>query len=412
MTGCYAWKVGQQPGANIFANLTGNCATVMELLKENGYQTCMVGRMDMVTVAWNDPAQIPGAANRYLGAISGGPGNYYREASGTPWYKDGARYVREEGDYSTDLTTAFVSDFIEGTAGSEQPFFVYYSHFAPHWPLQADEEDIAPVRPLYESAVRANLMQARLDGLIASGIVPAGTDLLPSALNATDTGTVPLSERLAINAAMVTSIDQSVAAIMTALENAGKLENTLILVLSDNGASKQMSFNQPVPDGVRPGGMDTFINHGASVASVNNTPFREYKISEYEGGIATPLVAWWPHGIKDAGRLSHRPGHIIDIMPTCLELAGVSYPRQFRGRTLIPLDGQSMLPVLRNSVPPDEAPRVITWPTAIRQGNWKLMVKTGELFDLATDRNESTDIAAAHPEKVAELRKLHAEEYP
>jgi len=118
MTGCYAWKVGQQPGANIFANLTGNCATVMELLKENGYQTCMVGRMDMVTVAWNDPAQIPGAANRYLGAISGGPGNYYREASGTPWYKDGARYVREEGDYSTDLTTAFVSDFIEGTAGS------------------------------------------------------------------------------------------------------------------------------------------------------------------------------------------------------------------------------------------------------------------------------------------------------
>lgn len=412
MTGCHAWKVGQQPGANIFANLTNNCATVMELLKDNGYRTCMVGRLDMVTVNWNDPAQLPTAADRYLGSLSGGPGNYYREAAGTPWYKDGARYGRVTGDYSTDLVTAFVADFIESTAASEQPFFVYYSHYAPHWPLQADEEDIAPLRPLYQSATRANLMQARLDGLIAGGIVPAGTTLLASALGATDTSTVPLSERLAINAAMVTSIDQSVAAIMTALENAGKLDNTLILVLSDNGASNQMSFNEPVPEGVRPGSMDTFINHGAAVASVNNTPFRNYKVSEYEGGIATPLIAWWPRGIKNAGRVTHRPGHISDIMPTCLELAGVNYPQQFRGRSLIPLDGESMVSVLRDKVPPDEAPRVLVWPTAIRQGNWKLMVNTGELYDLTTDRNESTNIAAAHPDKVAGLQQLHAEMYP
>lgn len=412
MTGCHAWKVGQQPGANIFADLTNNCATVMELLKDNGYLTCMVGRLDMVTVNWNDPAQLPTAADRYLGSPSGGPGNYYREEPGTPWYKDGARYGREIGDYSTDLVTAFVADFIEGTAASDQPFFVYYSHYAPHWPLHADEEDIAPLRPLYENATRANLMQARLDGLIASGIVPAGTTLLDSMLNATDTSTVPLSERFAINAAMVASIDQSVAGIMTALENAGKLDNTLILVFSDNGASDQMSFSKPVPEGVRPGSMDTFINQGATVASVNNTPFRNYKISEYEGGIATPLIAWWPRGIKNAGRLTHRPGHISDILPTCLELAGVRYPQQFRGRTLIPLDGESMVSVLRDTVPPDEAPRVLVWPTAIRQGNWKLMVNSGELYDLTTDRNESTNIAAAHPDKVAELQQLHAEMYP
>ena len=164
MTGCYPWEVGQAPGANIFDNLKKNCVTVIQLLKANGYETCAVGRLDMVTAEdWHDPVQVAQAADRCLGSASGSPGNYFKEAKGTdyprypkgsPWFKDGKRWDRPVGDYSTDLISDFVADFIEGSADEDKPFFIYVSHYAPHWPLQAKEEDIAPYRELYKNQNR------------------------------------------------------------------------------------------------------------------------------------------------------------------------------------------------------------------------------------------------------------------
>ncbi len=194
MTGCYPWKVGQAPGQSIFRNLKRNCVTVMQLLKTNGYTTCAVGRLDMVTADnWHDPAQVAGAADRFLGSASNSPGNYYREVTGadfsrypkgTPWFKDGKRWDRPEGTYSTDLISDFVAEFIEGTAGSGKPFFIYVSHYAPHWPLQAEEEDIAPYRELYQGQDRKTLMEARLQRQIAAGLMPEGTALHSSMVNA------------------------------------------------------------------------------------------------------------------------------------------------------------------------------------------------------------------------------------
>jgi len=413
MTGCYAWDVGQAPGASIFANLKKNCATVMELLKANGYATCAVGRLDMVTAEdWHDPVQIAKSVDRFLGSASGGAGNYFREAEGTPWFKDGKKYDRPVGEYSTDLISAFVAGFIADSDKSGKPFFIYVSHYAPHWPLQAKEQDIAPYREFYEKNDRKNLMQARLRRQVDAGLIPEGTTLHDSMLKAQPAAGGSLAtERMAIHAAMIESIDRSLADTLAALEKAGKLENTLILVFSDNGASAQTGLDRKAPQGVRPGGADTFLCHGAALAALSNTPFRDYKTSNYEGGIASPLIAWWPGGLKDKGRISHVPCHIADVMPTCLELANVPYPSQFRGRNLIPLAGRSFAPVLYNT--DKNAPRVLVWPKAVRDGDWKLVLgKNPELYRISQDRNEKKDLAAEFPDRVLQMKQIHATIYP
>ncbi|MEZ6150170.1 MAG: sulfatase-like hydrolase/transferase [Pirellulaceae bacterium] len=421
MTGCYPWRVGQLRGQSIFGNLTRNCVTLMQLLKANGYHTCAVGRLDMVTSDdWHDPAQVAGAANRFLGSASNSPGNYYREVKatdfpsypqGTPWFKDGKRWDRPDGPYSTDLISDFVAEFIEESAGSDKPFFIYVSHYAPHWPLQAEEKDIAPYLRLYQGQDSKALMEARLQRQIAAGLMPQGTTLHDSMVNAQPPhGGYLKAERMAIHAAMVESIDRSLAQCMAALEKAGQHDNTLILVLSDNGASHQMAFdNGKVPDGVRPGSADSFLNQGPEVAAVNNTPLRNYKLSDYEGGTASPLVAWWPCGLKDKRRITDRLTHIADIMPTCLELAGVTHPNQFEGREVIPLDGKSFVGTLRAE---DEAapPRILAWPQAVRDGDWKLVWQNPaklELFNIGRDRNESTNLSAENPIRVERMKQLH-----
>jgi len=414
MTGCYPWKVGQHPGANIFNNLKKNCATLPELLKAGGYLTGAVGRLDLVTGEnWHNSREIAVALDRFLGSASGGPGNYFKEAKGTPWFKDGERWERPHGEYSTDLISGFAAGFIKGTAGRKKPFFLYVSHYAPHWPLQAKEADITPYRKLYGEQDRETLMQARLDRLITAGLIPEGTKLPESMLNPKKdvADRFLATERMAIHAAMIESIDRNLAEMLAALEEAGKLDNTLILVFSDNGASAQMSYNSPVPEGARPGDGDTFLNHGASLAALSNTPFRDYKASNHEGGIASPLIAWWPKGLGGKGRIEHTPCHIADIMPTCLELAGVSYPERFRDRSLIPMDGRSLVPVLEGE---GQGTRVIVWPGAVREGDWKLvMINAGkpELYQLSKDRNETKNLADDFPERVGHLRKLHTSGY-
>ncbi|MDE0860204.1 MAG: sulfatase-like hydrolase/transferase [Akkermansiaceae bacterium] len=412
MTGCYPWDVGQAPGKSIFANLKKNCVTVMQLLKANGYETCAVGRLDMVTADdWHNPADIAKCADRFLGSASGGPGNYFKEAKDTPWFKDGKKWERPEGAYSTDLISDFVAEYIEGTADREKPFFIYVSHYAPHWPLQAKEADIAPYRAFYQKQDRRALMQERLQRLIDEGLIPAGTTLPESMVKAKPAAGGYLAvERMAIHAAMIENIDRSLTDTMAALKKAGKLDNTLILVLSDNGASAQMMFDKgsKVPVGVRPGSVDTFLNHGPALAALSNTPFRNYKATDYEGGIAAPLIAWWPRGLKDKGRISHRLSHIADIMPTCLELAEVPYPSQFQERNLIPLAGKSFASVLQGAEDGQDTRRVLAFPKAIREGDWKLVLHskgTPELYRMSEDRNEKKNLAAQYPERVRKMKQ-------
>jgi len=136
-----------------------------------------------------------------------------------------------------------------------------------------------------------------------------------------------------------------------------------------------------------------------------------YKTTDYEGGIASPLIAWWPRGLKGKGRISHRLSHIADIAPTCLKLAGVSYPLQFQGRNVIPLAGKSIVSVLRGTDGDQDAQRVIAWPKAVREGDWKLVMEnraSPELYNIRQDRNEKKNLAAEFPNRVLKLKQLHA----
>jgi arylsulfatase len=153
---------------------------------------------------------------------------------------------------------------------------------------------------------------------------------------------------------------------------------------------------------------DNFVTGGPPWANVSNTPFRQHKQTNHEGGIAAPLIAWWPGVIKQAGAVTPELGHITDIMATCLDVAGVAYPAQFNGREVMPLAGKSLLPVLKGGR--RDGHKSLCWATsgcrAIRKDQWKLVAARGglwELYDFTADRTETRDLAGTHPDVVKDL---------
>jgi arylsulfatase len=222
----------------------------------------------------------------------------------------------------------------------------------------------------------------------------------------------------------VDSLDQSVGRLMEALHRGGADGNTLVLFLSDNGASDQPvgPLDKPgqtwradgtptrvgnKPD-IRPGPAENFVTAGPAWANVSNTPFRGHKNGNYEGGIASPLIAWWPGVITSKGVITRELAHITDVTATCLDVAGVAYPTKFNGRSVQPLAGRSLLPVLRGDARTAHAQ--LFWATsgtrAMREGKWKLVADRNgawELYDLNSDRTELKNLAAQEPERVKRM---------
>ena len=164
------------------------------------------------------------------------------------------------------------------------------------------------------------------------------------------------------------------------------------------------------PD-IMPGAEDTYQSYGVPWANLSNTPFREYKHWVHEGGIATPLIAHWPAEIEAAGVLRHQPGQLTDIMATCLDVASADYPATFAGNDIQPLEGTSLAPIFDGD---DNGKEALVWEhegnRAVRKGNWKLVCKypgDWELYDIVANRTETDDVAAQHPEIVAELSALY-----
>lgn len=250
-------------------------------------------------------------------------------------------------------------------------------------------------------------------------------------------------------AAMIDRMDQGIGRLVDALEAKGQLDNTLILYLQDNGGCAESNGRKPrkqetkpakamrpdelqksmdpahTRDGlpvltgpaVMPGPATSYIAYGRNWANVSNTPFRYYKSNSFEGGIATPLIVHWPKGIKARNELRHQTGHLIDIMPTCVEVSGASYPATFNGNVILPMEGRSLVPGFATDHDPE---RVLIWEhfgnAAIRVGKWKLVrlndkplgdgTDGWELYDLAEDRSEMKNLAADQPGKVRELAAL------
>jgi arylsulfatase len=351
------------------------------------------------------------------------------------------------GYYST---TAIAQHAIEMLAEHDAkhrgtPFFLYLAFTCPHFPVQALPQDIAVYRERYRSGWDV-LRQERYERMRAMGLVncPLSAlepDYVPSwnlpeeqlraeigpgevaravawtSLTAEQQQFQPV--KMAIHAAMIHRMDIEVGRVVDQLRAMGTLENTVIFFLSDNGASAEQIIRGDRHDRTAPpGSAKTFLSIGPAWSSAANTPFRLHKSWVHEGGITTPLIVHWPQGISARGEMRHDPGHLIDLAPTILELAHGKWPETFAGKPVPPPPGKSLVAAFAKDgvVTHDYFWWYHIGNRAIRVGDWKLVAAANapwELYDLRTDRSESSDLATSHPETVRKLEQAwirHTEE--
>jgi arylsulfatase A-like enzyme len=429
-------------------DLSNQCVTIAETLKGAGYNTFMSGKWHVTkhvdiwrtwltedqrihTSKHNWPRQR--GFDEFFGTIHGA-GSYYDPSTLT---KNNTPVDAEEGFYYTDAISDHAVSAIRkqtGEAGST-PFFGYISYTAPHWPLHALPEDIQKYKGRYDGGwdqIRAERTAKMKElGLIHPSWNLGGRDPEIAAWEDMD-NKAWWAACMEVYAAMVDRMDQGIGRILQALEETGQLDNTLIFFLQDNGGChevltdnwpRSLHFPAQLKDGspllrgndmtVFPGPESTYMSYSAEWANVSNTPFRLYKHYIHEGGISTPLIAYWPAGIQEAARVSNHLGHIIDIMPTCVEVAGADYPHTYKGEQIVPMEGQSLAPIFKNQ-PFNHHP--LGWEhegnRGFRDGKWKLVERKNpgtawELYDMETDRTEQRNLAEEYPELMQTMIKQY-----
>jgi arylsulfatase A-like enzyme len=447
--------------------LNQKCLTLAEGVKTAGYRTYMIGKWHVTPYKGKrtDPDRsnwpLQRGFDRFFGTIHGA-GSFFDPNSLTrdnthitpdndPEYKpDGTWYYT---DAISDNTVRYIKDHAKDNP--DKPFLAYVAFTAAHWPMHALPEDIAKYDGQYDGGYTPT-RAARVAKLKKLGLLSADWDLTPQA---GDWDAVKEKEWesacMEVYAAMIDNMDQGIGRIVRALRETDQLDNTLILFLQDNGGcaegfgrgkvtgplkrpdqptlppmgKDELQTNMVPPqsrdgyplrrgDGVMPGPPETEIGYGRNWANVSNTPFREYKHWVHEGGISTPLIAHWPKGMRIAksphitrspeGALYHQPSHLIDIMATCLDLAGAPYPQE-----KIPVEGTTLKPAFTGSALQRDEP--IFWEhegnRAVRDGQWKLVAKgvkgPWELYDMAKDRTEMHNLVATKPELTARMAKQY-----
>jgi len=438
LTGQYPHKVGIN---GMGVNLNMNAATIAEVLRENGYHTGMTGKwhLSQTKALENESEHLRWLAHQTehgpFSPLKNYPSNRgFEEHYGVIWgvinYFDPFSLVHNEEPikkvpkdfYMTDYITQKSIDLIDQFSKDQKPFFLYVAHDAPHWPLHALPEDIAKYKDRYLKGwdvLRKERYQRMIDLKL---IEPATCKLLPNSSGkawADCQEKEKEAENMAVHAAMVDHMDQGVGRIIQKLKDIGQYDNTIIFFLSDNGAS----FERGYPPGFdrpkftrdstmieynsdHPGSETTWNYIGRSWANALNTPFRFWKMESYEGGTCTPFIVNWPKGLKKQKNAVNRGvGHVIDVLPTCLELAGADYPETINGLKTNNIDGKNLLPMLLGKT--KSIHDTLYWEheggKAIRVGDWKMSAlkkSEWELFNLAKDRNESANLADQYPEKV------------
>ena len=311
--------------------------------------------------------------------------------------------------YTTDVFTNYALDWM-GQIKPEKPFFLYLSYTAPHDPLMAWPEDIEKYKNRYTEGYEV-IRNQRFEKQKQLGILPKNT--LLSQAEHTDWNTLTDEEKaeesktMTVYAAMIDRLDQNIGRILEKLEKQGKLNNTLILFTSDNGGSSEV-VNLPGGYG-EIGTATNWKSLGKNWANVSNTPFREYKNWSHEGGIKTPLIAYWPEKIKNKGFVSHKPVHFIDFLSTLQEVSGADYPQNLNGNIIFPSPGKSFLPQILGDAS-NERNDPIFWQwrqgKAVRDGNWKLVAHKDvwELYNLESDPVEEMNLIEKEKEKAAQLK--------
>ncbi|MBC7853057.1 MAG: arylsulfatase [Pirellulaceae bacterium] len=462
LTGLYPHQAGighmmedkGKPGYR--GDLNASCRTIAEVLKPAGYRSYAVGKWHVTRHTGKDGPKenwpLSRGFDRFYGTIHGG-GSYFDPSSlvrdntmispyADPDYKPATYYYT---DAISDQATTFLSDHAK--EHSTKPFFLYVAFTAAHWPMHALPEDIAKYKGKYDLGYEP-VRKARFEKAAKLGLIDPGQPLSPSAGDWAKVSDKKWEAAgMEVYAAMIDRMDQGIGNLVAELKRTGQFDNTLILYLQDNGGCAEVmgragnkdhpNIDRPVTptfpvmkpdefaaagsvpkqtrDGfpvrmgpkVMPGPADTYIAYGRGWANVSNAPFREFKHWVHEGGISTPLIAHWPRGIKARGEIRTQPGHLIDVMATCIELSGSPYPKDAP-----PLEGQSLVPVFANTATKRDA---IYWEhegnRAVRVGDWKLVARHAspwELYKLSKDRTEAHDLASMQPDRVRELSAKYA----
>jgi arylsulfatase len=429
---------GTYPYPSYAGDLSENCVTVAEALKAGGYTTLMAGKWHLTPLnegKHNYPLQR--GFDRYYGIINGAA-SYFDPATLT-LDNDPIQVSKEDKNYYlTDAIGDHSAQFIEDAATEGKPFFLYAAFTAGHWPLMAPEKTIAKYKGKYAGGWDA-LRKTRHAKQLSMGIVQPEWGITPRDPRVPPWELASFHEweqrRMEVYAAQIDLLDQNIGKIVGKLRQLGILDNTMICFMSDNGGNFEeigripaghprpafmphetkdgLTVNPGNDPSILPGPATTYASYGIPWGNVSNTPFRLYKHFAHEGGISTPFIVHWPRGLKQKG-ITHAIGHEIDVMPTCLEIAGVSYPAMSKtGTPPPPLEGKSLVPAFDGR---PLAARSLCWEHegnhAVREGKWKLVSRfpnSWELYDMELDRTEMHDLAGRYPDRVEKMVKDYAE---
>ncbi|HEY1377683.1 MAG TPA: arylsulfatase [Gemmataceae bacterium] len=449
MTGLYPHQAGvgnmtaDQGWPGYRGHLNDQCFTIPEVLRTADYRTYISGKWHL-----GQPGPIQRGFDEGF-VMDGGFRTFWDPAAFRRLPADRPKRDYPPGKfYSTDAITDYALDFLADSRKAEKPFFLYLAYNAPHFPLHAPKEEIAKYKDVYTKGWD-KIREERYERQKQLGLLGPGWPLSPRSpfdhpfkkehgVNPAWETIDPdrradLARRMAIFAGMVDRMDQNIGRVVDDLRKNNQIDNTLIMFLSDNGACAEWDpwgfDGASGPNNVlhrgadleAMGGPKSYLSYGSGWANAGNTPWRLYKHYVHEGGISTPFIAHWPaeiklHGVIDAATV----GHLIDLLPTCAEAAGVEPPRQVRGRDVLPAEGRSLVATLRGvqdeSRPGPASRQTLYWEhegnRAVRDGKWKLVGLHGKawaLHDMYADRTELTDLAAKEPEKVKELAAKYDE---
>ena len=408
--------------------LSFHSVTLPEVLGSAGYHTIMSGKWHL---GWRDEGSPTARGFQHFYGTRGYIDSYYTIVPRTEVYlgdemvipvtENPVNHLKPDEEwYTTDVFTDYALHFIdEVRKKDEAPFFLYLAYNAPHFPLHAKPGDVEKYRGKYnEDWDQFRLRRYRK--LIELGILEeewALSDLdVPSWESLTEDQRKDLDFKMALYAAIVDRLDQNIGRVVSHLEKIGELDNTLIMFLSDNGGTKETGLFgikgeantvENYSEWAKVGGWTS--SYGQGWANLSNVPFRRYKRESHEGATSTPFIAHWPEGISGAGELRHQVAHLIDLMPTVVELSGAIYPEKHNGQTIHPMEGISLVPTFSADT---SKPRTLFWEheghRAIRDGDWKLVARRQEkweLYRIYEDRTELNDLAASRPEKTEELKR-------